>query len=260
MNTFDTYQDAFIWCLRQIMEHGVKPFDETVHKEINCLQFKLTNPQSRITYNPIRKFNLEFANVFFLWLINGRDDFETVAAVNARAGEFSNNNNKFSTAYGPRVVKQLPKIIEELALNPNTRRACLTILYPSDLDMLLDKREGKTKEEYPCTINLQFMMELVGKEYRVNCITTMRSNNMATTVCYDVFLFTMLQEYISMKLREIGVKITDTGIVTSNVGIGWYIHQANSAHIYEKDVEFVNQMLETSNEIGLSIIDKPKGN
>lgn len=53
-------------------------------------------------------------------------------------------------------------------------------------------------------------------------IVNMRSNDIFLGFPYDIFNFTMWQEYVSCKL---------------NIDIGTYTHIANSLHFYEKDRE-----------------------
>lgn len=213
--------------------------------EIVNLSFELTNPFDRFVWNKARNANYEFAMRFFLWMANGADDYDYVAGINPNAANYidqkklnQKGDTSFSTAYGPRIMRQLPNIIEELKRDRGSRRAVISILDEKDLEML----GTGTKEEFPCIESLTFFI----RENKFHCHCQMRSNNMATTVVYDVFCFTMFQEMVWKILRQLEQFI--------RLEMGSYFHHCTSAHYFKNQNGFVYNILE-SKEIQLSRAD-----
>jgi thymidylate synthase len=209
-------------------------------REITNLSIELTNPLNRFVWNKARDMNYEFAMKFFLWMLNGDTDFSYVAGANANAKNFQDapKDDKampanFSTAYGPRIQKQLPYILEELARDKESRRAVIHILNEGDLDML----GTGTKEEYPCTDSCSFMI----RDNKLHMYTHMRSNNMVLTLCYDMFNFTMFHEYVMRELHK----------VYPDLELGTYHHNIMSAHYFDREQELVNKIL-TCSDVGMS--------
>jgi len=206
-------------------------------REILNLSFELTNPYDRLVWNKGRATNYDFAMRFFIWMLNGCDDFEYVADVNPNAKSYLNPNKadvqapKFSTAYGPRVARQLDAVIGELERDPGSRRAVISILDEGDLAML----GTGTKEEFPCTESLSFFI----RENELHCQVKMRSNNMVTTLVYDVFNFTMLQEYVYNRLKW-GYK--------GRLVMGRYYQNCGSAHYFSSQQELVEKVIRMESE------------
>jgi thymidylate synthase len=129
-------------------------------------------------------------------------------------------------AYGPRMIgtgefgryyNQIERAIERLREKPDTRRAVISILEPSDLE--------PEKIEAPCTTALQF----IRRRDRLHMIAMMRSNDAFIGFTHDVFCFTMIQEFIA---RALGLQL------------GEYHHFATSLHLYEQDVQKVASYLD----------------
>jgi hypothetical protein len=76
----------------------------------------------------------------------------------------------------------------------------------------------------PCTLSLQFLI----RDKRLNCIATMRSNDIVWGLTYDVFNFTMIQEYVAVKV---------------GIPLGDYFHNAGSLHLYaDRDAKMVKAL------------------
>jgi thymidylate synthase len=129
-------------------------------------------------------------------------------------------------AYGPRLIgtgefghsfDQIERVIDRLRRKPDTRRAVISILEPSDLE--------PGKAEAPCTIALQF----IRRRERLHLVAMMRSNDAYLGFPHDVFCFTMIQELIA---RSLGIQV------------GEYHHFATSLHLYEHDQDKVSAYLD----------------
>lgn len=236
------YEDIYLEILEELKDRPeYTPAPRGIGaREITNLSFELYDPRDRLIWNKARDTNYEFAMKFFLWMINGDTDFSYVSGSNAKAVNFIDKPKddkampaNFSTAYGPRILKQLPFIIEELKRDPDSRRCVIHILNEGDLDML----GTGTKEEYPCTDSFTFMI----RENALHMYTHMRSNNMVLTAVYDVYNNTMLQEYLYTVLRK----------TYPDLELGTYHHSIVSAHYFEREQELVEKIL-SCKDVGMS--------
>lgn len=161
-----------------------------------------------------RGVNLKLAAIEALCLIGGvwRQDLVELAAPAYADVLVGGDPNE--VAYGPRTAAQLSTIVDQLAADPTTRQALLTIWRPSDL-----VREG----DKPCTLTLQFLL----RRSRLECHVNMRSNDVWLGLAIDVFVFTQLQHTIA---NVLGVRA------------GKYVHHAGSLHAYERDWEKIDKL------------------
>lgn len=214
-------------------------------KEITNLSFELTNPYDRIVWNSARNMNYEFGMKFFIWMINGSSDFSYVSGSNANAEKFANTNSgglptNFSTAYGPRIVRQKDAILAELIRDKDSRRAVIHVLEEDDQKML----GIQTKEEYPCTDSIALLI----RNDQLDMHIKMRSNNMVLTVAYDVFNFTMLQEYLYRSLLP----------TYPTLKMGKLCQSITSAHFFDKEQELVNSIIAADGSVAMPMkIQKP---
>ena len=238
----DCFEDIYVAILTELMLNPeFTPAPRGIgSREITDLSFELTNPRARYVWNRARDMNYEFAMKFFLWMINGDTDFSYVSGANKNAVNFIDKPKdpnampaNFSTAYGPRILKQLPYILDELNRDPDSRRAVIHVLNEGDLDML----GTDTKEEYPCTDSFTFLI----RNDQLQMYTHMRSNNMVLTLCYDVFNMTMFHEFLWRALSK----------TMPTLKLGTYYHNCVSAHYFEREQPLVDKIL-AGGEIGMT--------
>lgn len=219
----NSYDKLYLDALRTVLEDG-ESVDNTI--EITNLTMVLTNPAARMVFSRARKVNYEFAMKLAIWIINGDSDAEYLLGINPNAASYLNNTSdkEFDTAYGPRFLRQVNKIVAELERNIYSRRCVIQILNENDQSLL----GTDTKTEYPCTNSLTFLI----RDGKLDMYVDMRSNNMVTTVVYDVFVFTLIQELMLAKLKLPG-----------DLELGTYTHRITSAHIYENDMEWAESIV-----------------
>lgn len=197
--------------------------------EVTNLSFELFKPMANVIISEARNFKFDFAHKFFEWMMSGSTDISLLIPSNDNAkgfmaeGELPDN---FSTAYGPRLLRQLDTVMNELRDSKNSRRAIFHILEEGD-NVLLGMQ---TKVEFPCADSVQLMI----RENALHMYVNMRSNNMVTTICYDVYNFTNLQWHILMQLED----------VYPNLTMGSYHHRITSAHILDNEINLANKIIE----------------
>ncbi len=227
----DNFDIIYKNILRSIYYHP--EFILNTSKEIANLSFELTNPLNNLVTSKIRNFNSEFAEKFFKWTWDGKSDMTELFDVNKNAKNFHSETEGRNTAYGPRIVKQLPYIIDELKRDSDSRRAVINILEADDKEILEDKFTNNNKTEFPCTNAITFFI----RDNKLNIHVAMRSNNMVLTICYDVYNFANML----FKVHEL---LKDT---YPNLEIGTYYHNIVSSHILEKEYELTEKILDEYN-------------
>ncbi|MDU4834782.1 MAG: thymidylate synthase, partial [Enterococcus faecium] len=132
--------------------------------------------------------------------------------------KFSDDGSILQGAYGPKIVPLIDDLIQLLKNDTGTRRAVIPLYSADDL--------GKESKDIPCTLSLEFLI----RNNKLHLITNMRSNDIFLGLPYDIFSFTMLQEYIAYQL---------------GVDLGCYYHYVGSLHVYQrnfKKIEEISQM------------------
>lgn len=183
----------------------------------------LKDPRARISATATRG-RLISALAEFCWYMSGSADLDFIRFYLPEYPP-EDATGSLEEAYGPRLIgtgqfgrsfNQIERVIDRLKQKPDTRRAVISILEPSDLE--------PNKAEAPCTISLQF----VRRRERLHLVAMMRSNDAYLGFPHDVFCFTMIQELVA---RSLGVKM------------GEYHHFATSLHLYERDQDKVSAYL-----------------
>lgn len=232
--TFDTFDEAYFNVLFQLLFHPqYKDVPSRIgnSSEITQHLFILRDPMAKFTMAPQRNFKFEFAEKFFRWIWEGESDISKLVPTNENAEKYMDKDmTGRNTAYGPRLVEQLKRILDELVRDKHSRRATVLILYPTDSEMLFESFQGLTKQEFPCTIALQFLI----RQDKLDLHVLMRSNNAVTTLCYDVYNFTRIQFEVLKALREQGLDIK----------LGSYYHSAVSMHLFDKERPLAEKIVE----------------
>jgi len=201
-----------------LFEVGEYVVDQRGYGTYEVLNANLTlkNPLDRIVTHPMRAMNLGFAFAEFLTELIGDDSLDTMKAFIGSYDKFSSDGEIVDGSYANRLysynyeMTQLEQAYSLLKKDPATRRAVVT-MYRGKEDLW-----GEGGLNTPCTLSLQFLL----RDDRLHAITTMRSNDYHLGLTYDVFNFTMIQEWLA---RRLGVEL------------GQYFHNDGSLHIYGSD-------------------------
>lgn len=227
VETYVTPELAYHEVLRNILDFGHD--DGCGNLEIINYAFCIHDPSVVDFTNKARDFKIEFAQKFFDFIMVGGTDTSVLFASNPNAKNFTDDLASRNTAYGPRILAQLPGVVQELRTNPASRRAVITILSERDQVLLPEKNKG-SKMEYPCTVSLIFLI----RDCKLNLHVAMRSNNMTTTVCYDLYNFIGVQQTLLKMLNAEGMELT----------LGRYFHVCASAHVLKDEIELARKISE----------------
>jgi thymidylate synthase len=196
--------------------------------EIQSLTYEVANPTTyKFTNENIGRLDYNYADTFYQWMISGSTDNEILLKEYPNVARFMEKPKSpdlpanFNTFYGPRILEQLPHIIKELKDHPDTRRAVISILDKSDA-LLLDKPNETL--EFPCCDSATFSI----REGKLNIHLHMRSQNMGQVLKLDMYLWGRFQTQIAEEL---------------NLPVGRFTSTVVSAHVFEKDVTYLNDLI-----------------
>jgi thymidylate synthase len=186
--------------------------------------FTITNPRCRLVRSVARPIDLGFALANVIWTMLASDELAFIGAYNERAVSFSEDGSTLYGALGPRLLKalggdQLEHAVSLLKRDPGTRRAVVQVYASGDL--------GAQTRDCPCLVSLQFLV----RDGLLHCIGHMRSQSALMVLPYDLFLLTMLQEVVAVRLE---------------LPLGSYHHFCSSLHYYNDESALVGQVLSES--------------
>jgi len=122
-------------------------------------------------------------------------------------------DGQFAYTYNERFREQLPQVIRELNVRPNTRQAIMTMY-----DRHQDMANWGGKDRIPCSLSYQFYI----RGGQLHMIYTMRSCDFLTHFCHDVYFAAKLLHYVALHTRQPAGHLT---------------HFMGSLHAYKKDMD-----------------------
>lgn len=175
------------------------------------------NPCERVLFLQKRDANPFFHFLESIWMLAGRNDVQFPASFAKQIEAYSDDGKTLNGAYGYRWrhhfgYDQLPAIIDELRVNPDSRRCVLQMWDGSKSTDLYAAMHGS--KDVPCNISVFFEIQ-AGK---LNMTVTNRSND-AIWGAYgaNAVHFSVLMEYMA---ASIGVEV------------GKYYQISNNFHVY----------------------------
>jgi hypothetical protein len=195
-----TFGQSYNELVKSTIESGIKVqsrFGDT-HEQIGG---RITFPAGYLVQR--RRMNYTIGWMELLQLLAGKYDAFSIerAAPRAKLSLFTP-----SMAYGPRVAPQIPRILDALTNDPQSRQAIVFVG---------TKEDGPTNDQ-PCTTSIQFLI----RGAAVHSIVSMRSWDLAKGLPYDVFMFGGLTLVMSHILNYKNGSVTVT---------------AGSCHVYDED-------------------------
>lgn len=226
-------QDVYKTALHDLMTNGAKISPRGMEtREVIPGVFQIENPLSRILTIKPRKMNIFYAMIETLWYLNGDDSVDRLTPYNKEMARFSDDGKTLRGAYGARLIQknqelnksQFGLVYDKLKQDPSSRQAMAIIWDPW--------RDHQPTKDVPCTVAFAFTI----RDEKLNMTTIMRSNDIVLGTTYDVFAFTIFQEFLARKL---------------GVGLGTYTHIANSFHIYSNHYDMAREMINDNEPVML---------
>lgn len=248
--------DDFRLCLNHLMNHGMTAHPRGITtKELLNYHISLRDPRNRVITFPERKTSTKYLLGEFIWYLTGSNDVKGILPYATfwdgirNSGDFDEYPaGTINSNYGNRIfghaepaafwegriqpINQWAETVELLKRDKDTRQAIMNIHVPSD------RHVGN--KDVPCTLSLQWFI----RENQLHLIVNMRSNDIILGFTNDVFQFTMLQEAMTLSLRE----------TYPELQLGHYYHNAGSMHIYSRHFEMAESIIANPQAIDISMI------
>ena len=164
---------------------------------------------------PERKLSYSFMFGEAAWMLEGRNDVESVSKYVDGVKRFSDDGVTFFGAYGPKIITQTSYVVDTLIKDNDSRQGVLNIW----------RENPRSSKDIPCTLSLQFFLREASDNLWLHTVATMRSNDAWLGTPYDTFNFSAISFYIAYCLNFRGLKCK----------LGSLNIQAGSRHIYEND-------------------------
>jgi len=260
MKTYETLDELWLEELQNVFINGHRTGSrDGATREVLGAVIRLENPCANFVFNPVRRLHPSYAAAELLWYLSGSANIRMMEAyapqykrfvsgplddgVNAHGGygfrlagdkAFHETQNTLSSLNrwvlpvqddfhdGSRQVSdKISMITQILRRKPESRQAIINLWQGGDL---IHAYDGGVND-LPCTLSLQFKLQ----DGKLNCICTMRSNDIWLGLPYDIFCWTCIQRLIAEALE---------------VEPGWYQHQAGSLHLYDRNEEKARKALD----------------
>lgn len=227
--SFKTFQEAFLGINETIIENPTHVSDSRLGymNEIPGFSYSVEDMSTyEFPNSSIGKLDYNYANLFYEWMIGGCTDNSTILEQYPNTARFMEKPKSedlpanFNTFYGPRILEQLPFVEKELKENPTTRRAVISILEKTDLQ-LLDKDESL---EFPCCDSATFSI----RDNKLNVHLHMRSQNMGQVLKLDMYLWARFTTELAEKL---------------NLKTGYFTSSVVSAHVFKRDISYLLELI-----------------
>ena len=221
------FDDVWLQTLKTVVNQGalIAPRGmQTLELTHHCVVVDTRKPVMTI---PARKLSYSFMVAEAFWILTGDDQVAGIAPYNPNIAQFSDDGKTFFGAYGPKILDQLPYVVNKLLADPSTRQAGLTIW----------RESPPTTKDVPCTIAIFFSL----RDDQLHTHVFMRSSDLWLGLPYDVFNFSMLTHLVCAKLNSVSPKVKPLGLELIRPGKLYLT--AMSSHLYETNWQAANQCL-----------------
>lgn len=215
--------------IEELLKYGMNVDNGTIELLNQTFEVDPTRP---VILAPERKVSPYYLAGELMWYLMGSNSTKQIAYYSKFWNKISDDGTTNRSAYGHRMFhefqdnlgtgvnfNQFYKVIETLKADPTSRQAIISLYLPHN---------KQTKDEI-CTLNLQFFI----RDNRLHMIVNMRSNDIILGTANDIFMFSMIQQILAVKL---------------DVKVGKYYHNAASLHLYDRHFSMSKKIVNDSIE------------
>lgn len=200
----------------------------------------LLNPRNRIFTSNIdnKLFDPGLASARLIYLLSGSNELEPISFYSQGVDKFSDDGKTIAgSAYGHRIfrsknedISQMDKLINILQEQRNSTRGSISLYDSEDC--------GRESKDIPCALNFTFSP----RDDILHATLTMRANACLRLMPYNVFEFTMLQEWVANRCKFV---------------LGQYHHSVISLHIRDDELVITPDIVDEQ-KIAPSMSDMPQ--
>lgn len=195
-------------------------------KEVIGVSFRISDPRQRLPYLATRRANPIFQWAEALWHLAGRRDLAMIGYYAPSQRSYSVDGTHLGgSAYGYTLFNPAPgdhlapvdRVLELLRTEKDSKRGYLPVFSADELAVT-------DNPDVACLAGLHLLV----REGRLHMVCTMRANDLDCGLLSDVFSFTVIQEYVAVRL---------------GLELGMYTHFIGSAHVNDRNAERVKKAL-----------------
>ena len=226
-NFADVYEKS-LSDLHENPDYSSNPRGLQIRENMN-VAFEIENPISSLYTNERRSSQKKYIAAEFMWYFSGRNDVEFISEYASFWRSIQNEDGTANSAYGNLIFNQKNKFgvnqyewaINSLSLDLDSRQAVMHFNIPD--------HQYDGNKDFVCTMYGIWHI----RDNRLNLTIHMRSNDAILGTPTDVAFFTVLQQQALIHLKQ---KYTD-------LELGKYVHIVDSYHVYERNFNLVEEML-----------------
>lgn len=202
-------------------------------KENTFVSFEIENPDFSIYENERRSSQLKYIAAELIWYFRGGNNIEFIKKFASFWENIANDKQEVNSAYGNLIFKnpsnetnhtQYDWALNSLVKDKDSRQAIMHFNMPL--------HQYNKNKDFVCTMYGIFHIRNNKLNFKIN----MRSNDAILGTPTDVAFFSILHKQMLFDLKE----------TYPDLELGYYIHEMDSYHIYERHYELVESMLENS--------------
>ncbi len=199
-------------------------------KEISDAILINKNPASNLFLNQARDVPLKYLAGELLWYFSGRNDLDFISRFSSFWNGIANEDGTCNSAYGnllfiqkdnAQKINQFQWAYNCLVADKDSRQAIMHFNRPA--------HQYYGVKDFVCTLIGNFQI----RNNKLNFTVDMRSNDIFFGLTFDYPFFTMLQQQMLRHLKK----------VYPELELGTYTHIAHSLHVYERNFEQIQNML-----------------
>jgi len=191
--------------------------------ELLNYQVTLTDPTKLYITHPKRKWKENYALAEFLFYVGANRKVGSMPHKATIWGIISDEWDEVESNYGTYIFNSnWLRTVEELMVNPGSRRAVIPILNEGHFH--------KNDKDYPCTGYIQFQI----RESKLYLTWNMRSCDAIFGLCNDMFCASMIQQMMLNELCLDSAQLAHCGGERLRVTLGNLTFNLGSLHIYKR--------------------------
>ncbi|MEH6357453.1 MAG: thymidylate synthase [Pseudomonadales bacterium] len=213
--TGSEYSSLYLEALRACREEGEYRCSRVGNVyDLGPTCFEVSSNEAGLPFIKGRGLNPFFALAELAWFYQGSNELSPLRYFIPNYDQYSDDGKTLYGAYGYRVTHkfgfdQLNRVVEELKVKPESRRAVISLYDAGDLNTL-------DSLDIPCNLSALFKI----RDDLLDITVFNRSNDVFKGIPYNFFLFRFLQYWAAKKLGK---------------KIGVHRHITDSLHLYESD-------------------------
>jgi thymidylate synthase len=225
MNMYPTADDAWLRALHMARQHGrgYQPRGLPTLELYNASTV-MVDMQYPVVQQRARKLSYSFMAAEALWITDGSDRLEHHHEIAKKLALYSDDGRTLNGAYGPRIMPQVPYVVDALVKDRDTRQAALTVWTP--------RRAGDVSKDVPCTVAMVFGI----RDGQLHCHAFMRSSDVWMGLPYDIFSFSMVSALVACQVNALLHP-------KPHISLGRLTITAASSHLYQRDVPAADVIL-----------------